>query len=587
MSLWYPLGWVTHGSQTFSCSLTVSRWAEIDWIAPIDSVKAFVAMWFADEMTPIYRQGIQPAIEDVGYHAVRVDGVEHVGKIDDLIIAGIRESRFVVADFTGHRGGVYFEAGFALGLGCRSSGRAAKTTSRISTSTSASTTTLNCIDWDDANGLQSRLINRIRASVGSGGSSRSRAADTGLSGDMGGLRVKWAEASMLDKPLEQITLADLEELVREAIPEGKTLDYKRDLYGRNDPEKKELLKDASSFANTMGGDLIIGMDEANGIPTGIPGVTIANIDAEKLRLDETIRRGIEPRIDFAIHTIDTGIGTRVLLIRVRESWILPHRVVYHGQFGEFWARNSAGKYSMDTTELRQAFNLSETFYEKIKSFRQGRVAEILGGNSPIPMKDNAKLILHLIPLESVRSKVALNLHVSTEYPAKFPPIGHLATDGWSPRLNFDGFLSYSEARTPTAITTYVELFRNGIIEAALDSIHFESNGHAFLATSFYERNLLRNLSLYLEGYKWLSIRTPIWALLTLTGVKGVSILPPHGYVDIPFPIDRDILYLPEIVIEDPDQPVAELLRPAFDLIWNAAGLMRDLNFDAAGNFVAT
>ena len=46
---------------------------------------------------------------------------------------------------------------------------------------------------------------------------------------------------MLDKPLEQITLADLEELVREAIPEGKTLDYKRDMYGRNDPEKKETL----------------------------------------------------------------------------------------------------------------------------------------------------------------------------------------------------------------------------------------------------------------------------------------------------------------------------------------------------------
>ena len=64
----------------------------------------------------------------------------------------------------------------------------------------------------------------------------------------------------------------------------------------------------------MGGDLIIGMDEANGIPTGIPGVSVANVDAEKLRLDEIIRRGIEPRIDFAIHTIDTGTGTTVFII---------------------------------------------------------------------------------------------------------------------------------------------------------------------------------------------------------------------------------------------------------------------------------
>jgi len=239
---------------------------------------------------------------------------------------------------------------------------------------------------------------------------------------------------MLDKPLEQITLADLEELVREAIPEGKTLDYKRDLYGRNDPEKKELLKDASSFANTMGGDLIIGMDEANGIPTGIPGVTIANIDAEKLRLDETIRRGIEPRIDFAIHTIDTGIGTTVFLIRVRESWVLPHRVVYHGQFGEFWARNSAGKYSMDTTELRRAFNLSETLYDKVRAIRLERLAEIARGNTPIPLKNRARLIFHMMPLEAIRSHLSLRINDVRAFAQMFPPIGSRDVGGYGPRL---------------------------------------------------------------------------------------------------------------------------------------------------------
>ena len=94
------------------------------------------------------------------------------------------------------------------------------------------------------------------------------------------------------------------------------------MYGRNDPEKKETLTDASSFANTIGGDLIIGMDEANGIPTAIPGVSIANVDADKLRLDEIIRRGIEPRIDFPIHTIDTGTGTTVFIIRESDSvWL--------------------------------------------------------------------------------------------------------------------------------------------------------------------------------------------------------------------------------------------------------------------------
>lgn len=52
---------------------------------------------------------------------MRIDRKLDVVKIDDEIIAEIRRSRFLVADFThekaGARGGVYFEAGFAFGLG--------------------------------------------------------------------------------------------------------------------------------------------------------------------------------------------------------------------------------------------------------------------------------------------------------------------------------------------------------------------------------------------------------------------------------------------------------------------------------------
>ncbi len=81
------------------------------------SSQGFVAMWFADDMKPLYDEAIAPAISDAGYIPHRVDLREHNDKIDDEIISQIRKSRFVVADFTGHRGGVYFEAGFAKGLG--------------------------------------------------------------------------------------------------------------------------------------------------------------------------------------------------------------------------------------------------------------------------------------------------------------------------------------------------------------------------------------------------------------------------------------------------------------------------------------
>jgi len=82
-----------------------------------NSKQAFVAMWFDNSTHGTYDDGIKKAIEDCNYNAVRIDLKEHNNKICDEIIAEIRKSKFVVADFTGNRGGVYFESGFALGLG--------------------------------------------------------------------------------------------------------------------------------------------------------------------------------------------------------------------------------------------------------------------------------------------------------------------------------------------------------------------------------------------------------------------------------------------------------------------------------------
>jgi hypothetical protein len=68
----------------------------------------FCAMWFNPSVRFIY---------DAGYEPFRVDGKEHNNRIDDEIVANIKSAKFMVADLTGHRGGVYYEAGLAHGLG--------------------------------------------------------------------------------------------------------------------------------------------------------------------------------------------------------------------------------------------------------------------------------------------------------------------------------------------------------------------------------------------------------------------------------------------------------------------------------------
>lgn len=145
--------------------------------ANVDSSQAFIAMWFDASLDDAYKHGFEQAVNDAGYRPVRIDRVEHINKIDDEIIAAIRRSRFLVADFTcgvveheGRaigvaRGGVYFEAGFAQGLNipviwtCRKG---------IIEHVHFDTRQFNHIVWSDPEDVYSQLKNRIEAVIGDG-----------------------------------------------------------------------------------------------------------------------------------------------------------------------------------------------------------------------------------------------------------------------------------------------------------------------------------------------------------------------------------------------------------------------------------
>ena len=102
------------------------RIAELE-MGGIDSNQIFVAMWFHDTINRLYDDAIKIAIEEAGYTPYRVDKPSHEDKdtyemkVCDRIEVEIRRSRMLVADFThgetGARGGVYYEAGLARGIG--------------------------------------------------------------------------------------------------------------------------------------------------------------------------------------------------------------------------------------------------------------------------------------------------------------------------------------------------------------------------------------------------------------------------------------------------------------------------------------
>jgi hypothetical protein len=115
------LGWIQSAPQAGSLTarLTMAGWNRITELQTKgrESAFAFVAMSFAETMNELYDRVIAPAISDAGYKPMRLDRHEHVNRIDDEIIGQIRRSRFMVADFTDQRHGVYFEAGMMQGIG--------------------------------------------------------------------------------------------------------------------------------------------------------------------------------------------------------------------------------------------------------------------------------------------------------------------------------------------------------------------------------------------------------------------------------------------------------------------------------------
>src|SRR4051812_24321584 len=114
---------------------------------------------------------------------------------------------------------------------------------------------------------------------------------------------------MLPDSLLSITLADIERLVTDCVHEGKTIEYKQEFYALNAPEPgrtkqhEEILKDISSFANTLGGDLIIGIRAEKGIPKEVCGFPEPDPDRLKLRISQLAENWLEPRISMTIQHV--------------------------------------------------------------------------------------------------------------------------------------------------------------------------------------------------------------------------------------------------------------------------------------------
>ena len=125
-------------------------------------------MSFSPDLKSAWENGIYPALKRAGYRPYRVDAEPHIDRIDAKIVAEIRNSRFLVADVTQQRPGVYFEAGFAIGLGLPVFWLVRKDDLD---NVHFDTRQYNHIIWDSEENLASQLENFVIAFLGKGADS--------------------------------------------------------------------------------------------------------------------------------------------------------------------------------------------------------------------------------------------------------------------------------------------------------------------------------------------------------------------------------------------------------------------------------
>ena len=400
--------------------------------------------------------------------------------------------------------------------------------------------------------------------------------------------------ALLHIPLTQVDERELRRLIDAKVAEARDIEYKRDTYGGGDADHAEWLADVSSFANTAGGDLIIGIKASAGVPTAFAPLTI-DLDQEILRLEQIARSNLQPRIahlDFK--RVPIVAGGEALVVRIPRSFNPPHRIVRTGKGqNRFWARSSAGKYEPNVDELRALFTLAPQLMERMRDFRVERLAKIAARAVPVTLMDHACLIMHVVPFSSFDPGALVPLAEVDRNPHPFAPIGSSGAQNWV--VNFDGVLIPSNAaRTAPTQRAYMQVYRTGRLEAVISSITSrEREGTPLRLTSIQvEGMVLMTLVRSLKGLQALGVEPPYAVMISLSGVKGIHMnvgVKANWFEDDEIGVlTEDQFHFAEVILEsvpNSNQECGEMLRPFIEQLANTAGRPTSSSFGPNGEYL--
>ncbi len=198
----------------------------------------------------------------------------------------------------------------------------------------------------------------------------------------------------------------------------------------------------------------------------------------------------------------------------------------------------------------------------------------------------ARTIFHMIPLSSFNSGVRYDLtELETRHRAlTLPPSSDGNIIGFC-QYNLEGMFSSSERTSQRTNTgSYLQIYRTGILEGVeAESINWPPSPSNWSILN--EQRLIASIDRGKSLIRHLGIEPPTVLFVTLVGVKNHALAIPQGTWNAGGVLfDREVLLLPDVLIDSFDTPADEIVRPILDAIWNAGGYPKCLNYDENGQY---
>lgn len=393
---------------------------------------------------------------------------------------------------------------------------------------------------------------------------------------------------MIPRLLPEIELADLQALINNAIPESRTLEFKRELHGNNAEQSKECCYDFSAFANAIGGDMLFGLDEdpATHVAAALPGVDLATSENAIRTMENRLLAGVTPHMRVEFRAVEVGNGQCIIVARIPPSAHAPHMTVVGGA-NRFYVRDGSGKHMMDVGELRQVFTEQATRVERMRAFVHDRVRFIVERSADLPaeLTERPKLITHFVPLQSYAYGNSIDLEDVSNAQSVFQrqpfPEGERQVVF---RYDLDGIVYPSTTPVQQIFGNYyAQLFHDGVIEI-VDEHPLHSDAQPPVLNHAYLENVLFTQVNWAERvYRRAQFQPPIFIFITLAGVLDYGLLPGRDAfgrqnVAQPLRLRRNIVSFPEIAMTQLDVYPPTLVKPILDQLWHGFGISRALTY---------